>query len=278
LLPGPHPAPPGIVPPGLAEPGRCAPLTDAAPADAPARAGIPAAPPGPPAGEPAGYRWYGAAEFLCAWTNRGPALDDGQLVGGRVTLGRWLGGGQHVGAEGTYLHLAPAEEGGRLWSGEVNLRRQLGSSCWHHLDVLCGFRALGFDEGLSRTDPPAGDGVPDGSGARNLFLGGQVGAEAELHYGRWYTDVWGKVALGNNREVVNLGGPSAVGDGGRQGRDELACVPEAAVQVGCQVANHLRLFAGYDVLYLPNVVRPAPDVRDSDVWVQGVNLGLEFRY
>jgi hypothetical protein len=86
----------------------------------------------------------------------------------------------------------------------------------------------------------------------------------------------------------------------------FAVVPEVGVNVGYQLTEHLRAFVGYSFLYCSNVVRPgdqidrgvnptqlplttatplftgtarpAPVLRDTDFWAQGVNFGMEFRY
>ena len=87
-------------------------------------------------------------------------------------------------------------------------------------------------------------------------------------------------------------------------RDRVSVVPEVGVKLGYQVTPHLRATVGYDFLYWTNVVRPggqidttinpnllppplsplvgpnrpAPPLSTTDVWVQGVSFGLEFRY
>jgi len=81
-------------------------------------------------------------------------------------------------------------------------------------------------------------------------------------------------------------------------------VPELDVHVGYLVRPNLRLLAGYSLLFIPQVLRageqidpvintqllppnvspvtgpqrPAFPNRDSDLWVQGVNLGVEWRF
>jgi hypothetical protein len=86
----------------------------------------------------------------------------------------------------------------------------------------------------------------------------------------------------------------------------FAVVPEVGINVGYQVTENLRAFVGYSFLYWSNVVRPgdqidravnpsqfpqsaavpqligparpAPVLRDTDFWAQGINFGVEFRY
>ena len=92
----------------------------------------------------------------------------------------------------------------------------------------------------------------------------------------------------------------------RATRDAFAVVPEVGVNVGYQITESLRLFAGYsfigwsdvarpgdqiDVGLNPNLIptsatfgapggppRPALAVQRTDFWAQGVNFGVEWRY
>jgi hypothetical protein len=93
---------------------------------------------------------------------------------------------------------------------------------------------------------------------------------------------------------------------GTHTHDAFSVVPELGFNVGYQVTDHLRAYVGYTFLYWTNVVRPgdqidlglntsqlptingpgvlvgeprpAPLLRDSNFWAQGLNLGLEFRF
>ena len=91
-------------------------------------------------------------------------------------------------------------------------------------------------------------------------------------------------------------------------RESFAVMPELGATVGYQCTQHWRLTAGYTFLYLSNVVRPGDQIdrdvnpnllppesipftgaarprfdfvnnfRQSDFWVQGINLGAEYRW
>jgi hypothetical protein len=78
------------------------------------------------------------------------------------------------------------------------------------------------------------------------------------------------------------------------------------INVGYQLTEHLRAFVGYSFLYWTHVARPgdqidravnptqlplsttapqltgparpAPVLRDTDFWAQGISFGVEFRY
>jgi hypothetical protein len=106
--------------------------------------------------------------------------------------------------------------------------------------------------------------------------------------------------------VANGGLLAQATNSGHFTRDQFAVVPEVGINVGYQVTQHLRAFVGYSFLYWSNVVRPgdqidravnptqlplstaaplltgparpAPVLRDTDFWAQGISLGVEFRY
>jgi hypothetical protein len=223
----------------------------------------------------------------------------------------------------------------RFWGGEANLRLQVMHGCGYHFDVIAGYRYLELDEGFSINESsavlptiPVVGGTTlstfSGFGAHNRFHGGQLGGEASFHHGRFFVDVRGKVALGTIHESVNIGGttvsvnPSGTAtvlpggplalstNSGRFNRDEFSVVPEAGINVGCQLTPHLRASFGYTFLAWTQVLRPAEQIdrtvnitqlppaagptnlvgaprpafnfRDTDFWAQGLNFGLEFRF
>jgi hypothetical protein len=86
-------------------------------------------------------------------------------------------------------------------------------------------------------------------------------------------------------------------------RDRFTVVPEVSVNVGYQFTNYLRWYIGYNFLYWSSVARPGPQVDPvvnttflpgaaaatgparpafpgvgSDLWVQGLTLGVEVSY
>ena len=90
-------------------------------------------------------------------------------------------------------------------------------------------------------------------------------------------------------------------------RDRFSVVPEVGVNVGWQATPHFKLYVGYNFLYWTNVLRagdqidttlnvpsrpgplllernpanpPRPAVlfRETDLWAQGVNVGLQFTW
>ena len=108
--------------------------------------------------------------------------------------------------------------------------------------------------------------------------------------------------LGNS-DVV--GGVSALTTNiGRYRRDQFTTIPQAGANVGFQLNDYIRATVGYTFMYISNVVRPGDQIdttinptliprnqlapagparpsfgfRDTDYWVQGINIGLEMRY
>jgi hypothetical protein len=105
---------------------------------------------------------------------------------------------------------------------------------------------------------------------------------------------------------------------GRYGRNRVSFIPEVNVKVGAQICSWMRIYAGYDAFYVCNALRPgdtatpvavnttlqannAPTpagsstvndpgtansvvsqpgiiLRNSNVWTEGFNFGLEFSY
>jgi len=92
---------------------------------------------------------------------------------------------------------------------------------------------------------------------------------------------------------------------GEQRRDKFAFVPEVGINVGYDINSRLRVYGGYTLMYwsmvarpgeqvdrfidenlLPdwparppaNGLRPLPKFETSNVWVQGVNFGLQYKW
>lgn len=215
----------------------------------------------------------------------------------------------------------------------------------YRLDWLAGVRYLdlGEDLGIAQQSgilaggianfqgPTVGPGntifVADRFATRNQFWGGETGARAEFVWGAFFLDVSTKLAAGNTRETVIVNGasavipppsfmapPNVVAGGllatstniGTRSRDRFTVVPEAGINIGYQLFEQVRFYAGYTFLYWSSVVRPgnqidpvvnltqvpihpsygplvgparpAPLFQTTDFWAQGVNLGVELRF
>jgi hypothetical protein len=214
---------------------------------------------------------------------------------------------------------------------ELVLRRQISFCCDRRVDFLFGYRYAGLDEllvirdELTSIDPnsnvPVGTVVGgfDSFETFNQFHGGQLGIAMDFYRRRWTLGLVGKVALGNVRQQVTIGGTTTVavpGDDpvvtaggllaqpsniGGFSRDEFAVVPEAQLNVRYRLTPNTEFSVGYTFIYMSDVVRPADqiDLRvdprqitdpdnavalpsfefvASDFWLQGLNLGLEYKF
>lgn len=208
---------------------------------------------------------------------------------------------------------------------------------------LLGFRYVDFHESLQVGDavglflPPGfqdvnGFGQPlntnlptnlnyttlDSIRTTNQFFGGQGGLDVNWYAGRFLVDLRGKVGLGVMHETVDVFGATQTNgvvvpggllssplDQGTHTFNRIAVVPEINVKLGYQLRSWVRVFAGYDFLYLSSVVRPGDQTAISstniqatvsgttttillnqpsfqfhptDLVVNGINCGVEFRY
>jgi hypothetical protein len=249
-----------------------------------------------------------------------------------------------IASPGSFAGSATLSVSSRLQGAEMQFAVQAFDGNQLHVQVLAGFRYLDLTESLRYATASTGLSDPntdlvlntvDQFDMRNQFYGFQVGARADYRLGNLEISAIAKLALGDMSQTGNFngfavtnffngpaGGPftgvptqNLPGSGifvqpsnlGSASRDEIAWAPEFGVNVAYQLTRHLRVFAGYDFLYLSNVIRPgqqidrginvsqtvqtviagnaaAPGTRPavtlsgSDFWAQGINLGLEFRY
>jgi hypothetical protein len=182
---------------------------------------------------------------------------------------------------------------------------------WFQLKVLAGFRVMALNEGLDiasyTSDRPIGTGadtsVIETFGTGNTFYGAQVGVDARFLGPGWYIDLRGKVAAGDNQEVVNINGgvlsldqtTGAVTQGssgvlplpantvgslltqpsnfGRYHCDYFAVVPEGTLTFGLQFTKGISATVAYNFLYMSQTVRPG-NVVDRSVSLQPLNPSL----
>jgi hypothetical protein len=247
------------------------------------------------------------------------------------------------GQENAFIVAFPGRQSGtviaalssRLWGAEANLRSMLSRGAFHQISVIGGFRFLDLHEELRMQewdafvprrdfDPDAWRVTADHFHTSNQFYGGQLGTELRWCRGRFFVDAYSKVALGVSVESAGINGWSqytnALGQFGSIGIGDLALpsnigscsqgkfavVPEAGINIGYALTQHIRLMIGYTFLFWSSVFRPGDQIdhvinpsefsyalgrgpivgpqrptftfRDSDFWAQGLNFGLEFRY
>ena len=241
-----------------------------------------------------------------------------------------------VASGGIAVHLKDS-----LWGAEANYRQYLLGNACARLDGLVGFRYLNFNESLSITEtgalsplsPLIATGRAPFASATDLFrttnnfYGGQIGLAGETRYGRWFLNARGTVAFGTTFETADIAGGQtqvyangarALSQGGllalpganigHYSQDRFAVLPEIGLNLGYNVTPNLRIFAGYNILYLSNMLRPAgvidttvdaaripnfltnppsalagtprpaPMFNTTDFWAQGVNFGIQWNF
>ncbi len=225
----------------------------------------------------------------------------------------------------------------RLWGLELNGTVNLccNPCAGFRLDFIYGFRQLALDEDLSILENLA---LQDGSGehivvhdefsTRNRFYGGQIGLHGQKFYEYFFIDGIAKVALGDMHTVVGINGsttdslpgfPSVTAPGGllaqstnigRHTSDSFCVVPEVQLNLGTNITDRLKVYVGYNYLYVSQVARPGGQIdlgvnsnlvpafaggtqlpttsggparpayvlNKTDFYVHGIVAGMEFRY
>jgi hypothetical protein len=207
----------------------------------------------------------------------------------------------------------------QLWGADLNALKKLFCGPRYHVDFLFGYRYLSLEESIvirenllsgASTASPSRILIEDRFATKNTFNGGQIGFEAECRFlSRWFAAGQFKVALGNVHQTLDISGSMSTGlvggplvttprgilasptNIGRYERDKFAVVPEANLKVGMDITDQLRIFVGYNFLYVSNVVRPGDAIdravgagrpavifKGSDFWAQGFNAGLDYHW
>jgi hypothetical protein len=159
--------------------------------------------------------------------------------------------------------------------------------------------------------------VSDRFSTLNSFQGAEIGFSTKKHYKCWSVELLGKFALGNTRSNIIIAGQDTItrvtpadrivsGNGllannfnnGTYVENNFTVIPELGITIGYEVTARLKASFGYTFLYWSHVARPsdqidmnvnpnpnnttlqAPQFRfvPSDYWVQGLNLGLEYKF
>lgn len=157
------------------------------------------------------------------------------------------------------------------------------------IDWLIGYRYAALDDAVAVSQSitsliPATPGtldVRDDFRTENQFHGVEVGMLYEADWNRFWLESLMKIAVGNNRQKVDISGSSVITEAGipadftggllaqrsnigHYSRDEFAVLPELGLTLGFHVGPRLSVTAGYSLVYLSNVVR-AGDQIDTDL-------------
>jgi hypothetical protein len=258
-----------------------------------------------------------------------PFFNINPAVGGSPTMP--VPDRERISSPGLAVGAFNASTSDTLWGADINGRINLLSGCRWRVDGLVGFRYLRFDEDLrigetfDQVAPASVAGrmgtLMDHFETTNDFYGGQLGLMGEIHRGPWSLDLMTKVALGTTHQsIIASGGQMGVNEFGQtvsgygllvqpsnvgsHTRNVFSVVPEVSVNIGYQLTQRLKVFAGYDFLYWsgvaragdqidpvldvnsrvfpiaqpPGATRPAIRFQDSGFWAQGFNFGLQFTW
>lgn len=169
-----------------------------------------------------------------------------------------------------------------------------------------------IDEAFNATAPVAAVTIHDEFLAENRFHGVDLGFSTELRRNRWALRVLMKLGIGSTQSRMTIRGASAYNtatypigllalesNAGVYDRNVLSVVPELGVRLAYNFSPRLRGTVGYSFLYWNQVLRagehvptslnpdlfPPPLIDDppsnfafhnSDFWVQGLTLGLDY--
>jgi len=179
-----------------------------------------------------------------------------------------------------------------LLGADAMLRANLCRGCDYQLDLIGGYRylrlsdGLGVAENLLSTSPNNPNFVPLGTSfiladqfyTRNEFHGFNFGLKGKLCRGPWVLEGRAQMAVGDNREVVNISGATTVtvpgfppltssggllalsSNIGHFSKDRVEVILEFGVRAGYQVTPSFRVFAGYTFLYWDQVLRAGTEV------------------
>jgi hypothetical protein len=245
-----------------------------------------------------------------------------------------------VAGPGVATGMVRADVRSTVFGADLNYRRYLWGDAGFRVDGLIGYRYMGLRDELTITEnftrvagsdmtvgTPAMFGtIQDRFRTENDFHGGQVGFNSTLNRGRWSLDTRATVAFGTVFQEADISGFQRLtfANGGVQTfqggllavpganigtyrQTRFAVVPEVSLNVGWQATSHLKLFVGYNFLYLssalrpggvidqnldaarvPNLassgsplsnpLRPVPILNPTGYFVQGISFGMVYRW
>ncbi len=160
--------------------------------------------------------------------------------------------------------------------------------------------------------------VQDRFGTGNNFNGGQLGVNLQFTRGYWTWDLLGKLALGGVSQRANINGQTVTtapgedpiireggvlalaSNSGRHDQTVFGVLPEFDINLRYQWSPLWRVNVGYTFMALTNVLRPGDQIdlnidpaqfppgvagtfpefnfNESDIWLQGINVGLECNF
>jgi hypothetical protein len=174
----------------------------------------------------------------------------------------------------------------QLWGAELNTGLSLVHTGEFEITGLVGLRFVDLQENLNintlsadiATNPSTVLVQSDQFNTRNQFYGGQIGGRFNWQGERFAVDLTGKLALGANRQTIDIQGYSTQGGpGGINGTfpggfftqqsnmghfsaTQFAVIPSIEMKFHVIINQYLRAFVGYDFMYWNSVVRPGSQI------------------
>lgn len=236
---------------------------------------------------------------------------------------------------GVYQGFAKLKLGNCMQNSELNLLAVIPyDNSMMNITLIAGFRYWNFDEELSFKTNSPNVLLPDiyftqdKFHASNNFYGGQIGVKFDCIYHYFTLSLKGKVALGSLCHEAKISGLLTTNDfsgtgivqtfsGGyftmpsNIGKHKHCCfavIPEANVNLGCQITDNFSMQVGYSFLFVNNVLwaantidreinptqstalsnnphpvrigekRPRALSKLSNFWAQGINVGMELTF
>jgi hypothetical protein len=236
----------------------------------------------------------------------------GAEIGGAFVFqgGKRVGPDPFFSADQNLAGLLTTEARTRFWTLDANFLQRLVNTPELKVDLLYGYRFayLGEDSTVAIEVPTTGFGLlryNDRADTKNQFHGGQIGLGVRYKLDGWIFDSRVKLAMGSAITQGELIGSSRAlleySTGKSQSRQQLAqlleqdshfaLMPSFNFRLSRQLTEHGRMYFGYEFLYLNKIARPdvilgeanAPQSANwtrgtTDYWLQGITLGMEWRY
>ena len=160
--------------------------------------------------------------------------------------------------------------------------------------------------------------INDAFSTENEFHGGQLGLLMQYKHDCWALNIGAKVALGNMLQRVNIAGSTRIevpgatavdneggflalgSNSGEFSHSRFSVIPEFGINLAWNVSCLWTANIGYNFIYVTNVARPGDQIdlnidpnqfppaisgnqpafafNDTDVWIQGINIGLGCRF
>lgn len=248
-----------------------------------------------------------------------------------------------VSLNGQFNGTVAAEFQTLFWGAEAGMAVRVLETSTFSFDQLFHFRYYGLEEKVTVSDSTTavpgggslffnGTALPNGATVNvtdfhstiNRWVGGAGGLRVNWTPGRWLMSLTGRLGVGavyqkvtvdGLTSVSGLGAPvapiragllSAGGQVSRNSQFELSFAPEVNLRVGYRLTDHISVTAGYQYLYLTNVVRPGQqiqrgvnptqipsgqnfgaaggpgnpqlNIQSTDFWMHGLTAGLMFSF